>query len=164
MEAVVNMDRALVWRGRVLRCALGEGGIRDNKQEGDGATPSGLLPLRRLLYRADRLRPPTCSVPVEPIAASDAWCDDPASVDYNRLVRLPFDATREELWRRDELYDVIGVLGWNDNPVVRGRGSAIFLHVARSDFAPTRGCVALALSDLIRILEEGLTGISIPPG
>jgi L,D-peptidoglycan transpeptidase YkuD (ErfK/YbiS/YcfS/YnhG family) len=164
MEAVVTADRGLVWHGHVLRCALGEGGIRANKQEGDCATPSGLLPLRRLLYRADRLRPPACSVPVEPIAASDAWCDDPASADYNRLVRLPFDATYEELWRRDELYDVIGVLGWNDTPVVRGRGSAIFLHVARSDFAPTRGCVALALSDLTRILEEGLTGVRILPG
>jgi L,D-peptidoglycan transpeptidase YkuD (ErfK/YbiS/YcfS/YnhG family) len=163
MEAIVAANRELIWRGRVMRCALGGGGVRVDKQEGDGATPAGLLPLRRVLYRADRLRPPACAVPVEPIAPTDGWCDDPASGDYNRLVHLPFDAGHEELWRRDALYDLIGVLGWNDGPVVRGRGSAIFLHVARPDYAPTEGCVALALSDLTRVLEEGLTTIRVLP-
>ncbi|HET8996416.1 MAG TPA: L,D-transpeptidase family protein [Acetobacteraceae bacterium] len=148
-------------RGTVFRVALGRGGVRQDKQEGDGATPAGLLPLRRVLYRADRLPPPDCTVPVEPIAETDGWCDDPGARDYNRQVRLPHDARHEELWRRDGLYDVVGVLGWNDAPVVRGRGSAIFLHVARPDYGPTEGCVALALPDLRRVLAMGVTALQV---
>ena len=145
-------------------CALGKGGIRADKAEGDGATPTGLLPLRRVLYRADRLHPPACAVPVEPIAPRDGWCDDPGHPDYNRAITLPHPARHEELWRRDGLYDVVGVLGWNDAPVVRGRGSAIFLHVARPGLAPTEGCVALPLPDLLFVLSKGLTGIEVRPG
>lgn len=145
-------------------CALGKGGIRADKVEGDGATPTGPLPLRRVLYRADRLHPPACAVPVEPIAPQDGWCDDPGHPDYNRAVTLPHPARHEELWRRDGLYDVIGVLGWNDDPVVRGRGSAIFLHVARPGLAPTEGCVALPLPDLLFVLSKGLIGIEVRPG
>jgi L,D-peptidoglycan transpeptidase YkuD (ErfK/YbiS/YcfS/YnhG family) len=103
-------------------------------------------------------------MPIEPIAASDGWCDDPASRDYNRFVRLPHDARHEEFWRRDEVYDIIGVLGWNDSPVVKRRGSAIFLHVARPDHAPTEGCVALAMPDLARVLAEGLSALRVLPG
>ena len=77
------------------------------------------------------------------------------------MVRLPYEARHEELWRRDGLYDVVGVLGWNDRPVERARGSAIFLHVASPDFAPTEGCVALALADLRGLLDRGLTGIEV---
>ena len=161
MEAIVNPDGTLIWRGETLRCALGQGGVRAEKEEGDGATPAGLLPLRRVFYRADRVSPPRCLVPVEPIAQTDGWCDDPSHRDYNRLVRLPHDARHEELWRQDAVYDVVAVLGWNDRPVVRGRGSAIFLHVARPDYAPTEGCVALALPDLLRILGDGLTALRI---
>jgi L,D-peptidoglycan transpeptidase YkuD (ErfK/YbiS/YcfS/YnhG family) len=100
-------------------------------------------------------------VPVEPIAPADGWCDDPAHRSYNRPVTLPFDASHEALWRGDEVYDVIGVLGWNDDPVERGRGSAIFLHLARQDFRPTEGCVALAARDLRRVLEAGLRGVEV---
>ena len=161
MEAVLRRDGRLIWRGQPIRAAFGKGGIRRDKQEGDGATPLALLPLRRVLYRADRVPPPRCSVPVEPIAATDGWCDDPNRREYNQAVRLPFDGSHEELWRRDPVYDVIGVLGWNDAPVVKGRGSAIFLHVARPDYAPTEGCVALSLPDLTRLLAEGLSAIQV---
>jgi L,D-peptidoglycan transpeptidase YkuD (ErfK/YbiS/YcfS/YnhG family) len=161
MRAVVYPDGRLMLGGRTLRVALGRHGVRPDKQEGDGATPAGLLPLRRVLYRADRVRPPDCAVPVEPIAPNDGWCDDPADADYNRLVRLPHDGRCEELWRADGLYDLVGVLGWNDAPVVRGRGSAIFLHVARADYAPTEGCIALAPDDLRRVLVEGLTEVEV---
>lgn len=141
------------------RAALGRSGIRPDKREGDGATPAALLPLRRVLYRADRGPPPPCAVPREPIAPDDGWCDDPSHPDYNHLVRLPHPARHEELWRRDGLYDIVGVLGWNDAPVQRARGSAIFLHVAAADYAPTEGCVALALPDLQAVLAAGLTAI-----
>lgn len=155
----------LVFDGLVLRCALGKGGVRPaaEKREGDGATPAAAMPLRRVLYRADRGPPPRSALPVEPLAPSDGWCDDPADGAYNRPVQLPFAGSHERLWRDDALYDVIGVLGWNDAPVERGRGSAIFLHVARQDFAPTEGCLALTLGDLRALLEAGLRGVEVGP-
>lgn len=161
MQATVYPDGRLVLRGEVFRAALGRGGVRADKQEGDGATPAGVLPLRRVLYRADRLPPPDCVVPLEPIALTDGWCDDPAAREYNRPVRLPCGASHEALWRSDGLYDIVGVLGWNDAPVVRGRGSAIFLHVAAPDIGPTQGCIALALPDLRRILAIGTNALHV---
>ncbi len=100
-------------------------------------------------------------MPVEPLAPDDGWCDDPNHPDYNRMVRLPHPARHETLWRADAVYDIIGVLGWNDAPVVRRAGSAIFLHVARPDLAPTEGCIALKLPDLRRLLAAGLTEIRV---
>jgi L,D-peptidoglycan transpeptidase YkuD (ErfK/YbiS/YcfS/YnhG family) len=114
-----------------------------------------------VLYRADRGPPPRCAVPVEPLAPSDGWCDDPADKAYNGPVSLPYAGRHEELWRADPLYDIVGVLGWNDAPVVRGRGSAIFLHLARTDYAPTEGCIALSLPDLRAALAAGLTAIEV---
>ena len=149
------------FKGEVFRAACGRAGVSAQKQEGDGATPLGVLPLRRVYYRADRLGPPRTVVPLEPLAATDGWCDDPASSAYNTAVRLPCAAHHEELWRRDAVYDVIGGLGWNDAPVQRGRGSAIFLHVARPDYAPTEGCIALALFDLLTVLAGSLTEIEV---
>ncbi len=164
MRAVVLPDGRLIVGGRTFRVALGRGGVRGDKQEGDGATPAGVLALRRVLYRADRVPPPHCVVPIEPIAPDDGWCDDPIHADYNHMVRLPHEGRCEDLWRADGLYDVLGVLGWNDAQVVRGRGSAIFLHVARPDYAPTAGCVALAADDLREVLADGLTELEIRPG
>ncbi len=142
-----------------VRVAIGRAGLTPHKQEGDGATPIGTLALRRVLYRADRLARPHAAMPVEPIAPEDGWCDDPADRAYNRMVRLPYEGRHEEMWRRDGLYDLVGVLGWNDQPVERGRGSAIFLHVASADFQPTEGCLAMALADLVRMLGSGLDGV-----
>jgi len=159
--ARVGPDGLLRFQGAIYRCAIGKGGIRADKREGDGATPIGHLPLRRLLYRADRLAPLHAAVPVAPIAPDDGWCDDPSHADYNTQIRLPHPARHEELWRADAVYDVIGVLGWNDMPVVRGRGSAIFLHLARPGFAPTEGCIALEQRDLLRVLADGLNAIEV---
>jgi len=162
-EALVTPDGRLVLGREVFRAALGRAGIRADKHEGDGATPAGLLPLRRVLYRADRVGIPRAAVPREPIAESDGWCDDQGHPDYNRMVRLPHPGRCEEVWRRDGVYDLVGVLGWNDAPVERGRGSAIFLHVARDGYAPTEGCVALALRDLLAVLAAGVTALRIAP-
>jgi L,D-peptidoglycan transpeptidase YkuD (ErfK/YbiS/YcfS/YnhG family) len=165
MRALVHPSGRLMMDGVVVRAALGRGGVRIDKREGDGATPIGTLPLRRVLYRADRLPPPVCAVPVEPLAPDDGWCDDPADARYNRMVSLPYQASAEELWRPDEVYNVIGVLGWNDAPVRAERGSAIFLHIARPDYEPTDGCVALDRQDLLQVLAHGLTEIEVlPPG
>ncbi len=164
--ARVFPDGRLMLDGLVLRCALGKGGVRPptEKREGDGATPAARMPLRRVLFRADRLPPPRCAVPVEPLAPDDGWCDDPGHRAYNRPVRLPFEASHERLWRDDAVYDIIGVLGWNDDPVERHRGSAIFLHLARPDYRPTEGCVALALPDLRTTLAAGLRGVEVLGG
>ena len=141
---------------------LGAGGVRADKREGDGATPPGLLALRRVLYRADRGPAPVCAVPREGLAPDDGWCDDPGHPDYNRMVRLPHPARHERLWRDDGLYDIVGVLGWNDDPVLHGRGSAIFVHAASPDGRPTRGCIALAPDALRQVLAAGLTAIDVP--
>ena len=159
--ARVTADGLLRFRGETLRCALGAGGIRADKSEGDGATPAGLLPIRRLLWRADRGPRPASALPAEPIAPEDGWCDDPVHADYNRPIRLPHAARHETLWREDAVYDVIGVLGWNDMPVRRGRGSAIFLHLARPGLPPTEGCVALPDAELRRLLAAGMTAIEV---
>ncbi len=162
--ATVRPDGAFLLAGERYRAALGRAGVRAEKSEGDGATPVGLLALRRVLYRADRVAIPRVAVPREPIAPADGWCDDPADPAYNRMIRLPHPASHEELWRRDGLYDIIGVLGWNDDPPRPGRGSAIFLHVATVDFAPTAGCIALALPDLRAVLAAGLSFVEVLPG
>ena len=153
MEIVVSPAGRLSWAGRHYRCALGPGGVRLEKREGDGATPAGAFPLRRVLYRADRVQRPLTRLPVARLGRDDGWCDDAADPRYNQQVRLPYAASHEHLWRQDHVYDVIVVLGFNDAPVVPGRGSAIFLHVARPDYGPTAGCVALALPDLLALLE-----------
>ena len=164
--ARVLPEGRLILGGLVFRCALGRGGVRaaTEKREGDGATPAARMPLRRVLYRADRVTAPRCAVPVEPVAPADGWCDDPAHWSYNRPVTLPFDASHERLWREDHVYDVIGVLGWNDDPVERCRGSAIFLHLARPGYPPTEGCVGLDPPELRAVLEAGLRGVEVVGG
>ena len=161
VEFVLQGD-LLAGAGLRLRAALGRSGISTQKHEGDGATPAGLLRLVRVLYRADRLKPPVCTVPVEPIGPQDGWCDDVDDAAYNKPVRLPFPASHEALWRADHVYDVIGVLNWNLAPILKERGSAIFFHVATPDYAPTAGCVALSLPDVLAALRAGLSGIRVP--
>ena len=146
------------WRARAAGaaqswpCAIGRGGVTQDKREGDGATPLGRWPLREVLYRPDRLAAPETALGVQPLSPDMGWCDDPEHPDYNRLIRRPSSARHETLWRHDRVYDVIVVLGYNDSPVVPGLGSAIFLHVARPRFEPTEGCVALRQADLLGYL------------
>lgn len=146
-----------------VRCALGKGGVvgAEIKREGDGASPQGVWPMRRVFYRPDRLAPPQTALPVLSLRPSDGWCDAPGDGAYNRPVVLPYPASHETLWREDGVYDVIVELGYNDDPVVAGKGSAIFMHVARENYAPTEGCVALALDDLLAVLAEAAPGDEI---
>ena len=145
-------DGRLVFGAQTFRCALGRAGIAEMKREGDGHTPAGRFPLRRVLYRPDRSAAPVTALPVEPLRPDMGWCDDPDSRYYNRPVVLPCRARHEVLWRGDGLYDVVVVVGHNDRPPVAHMGSAIFLHVARPDWGFTEGCVALALPDLLAVL------------
>jgi len=141
----ISSNGVISWDGHQARCALGPAGLcaPTDKREGDGATPKGTYSLRRILYRADRLDPPKTALPLRVILADDGWCDDPADPAYNRPVALPYPASHEKLWREDHVYDLIGILSHNDAPPVAGLGSAIFMHLARPDYAPTQGCVAL---------------------
>ncbi len=154
MDLIVYADGRALWGSRRFRAALGRAGISEEKREGDHATPVGAFLLRELLYRPDRLSAPATRLSVRALSAEDGWCDAPADPAYNRRVRLPYGASAERLWRGDHIYDLIVPLGYNDDPVVPGRGSAIFLHLARPDYSGTEGCVALALPDLLQVLAE----------
>lgn len=150
----VTPDGLVDWGDGAVRCALGRSGVRQDKHEGDGATPAGTFPMRRVLYRGDRLGPPPTGLPVAALAPDDGWCDDPADRLYNRPVSLPYKGRCERLWRRDRLYDVVVVIGHNDDPVVPGAGSAVFIHVARDGYAATAGCIALEQADLLSLLAR----------
>jgi L,D-peptidoglycan transpeptidase YkuD (ErfK/YbiS/YcfS/YnhG family) len=138
----------------VLPVALGRGGIRANKREGDGGTPRGAFRLRRVWWRADRAVRPRTQLPVRPIRADDGWCEDPRDRRYNQAVRRPADHAGDRLWRADHLYDFIVEIDHNTRPRIAGRGSAVFIHVARPGFAPTAGCVALKIGALRRLIER----------
>nr|WP_238201425.1 L,D-transpeptidase family protein [Methylobacterium aerolatum] len=140
----------------VIPCALGACGIVSDKREGDGGSPRGRFRLRGGAYRPDHLpvRPRT-ALPMRPIRPDDGWCDDRRDRRYNRPVRLPAPGvSAETLWRDDGLYDVVLDIDYNRAPIRRGRGSAIFMHVAREGYRPTEGCVALSRGDLLRLLRR----------
>ena len=138
----------------VMPVALGRGGIKANKREGDGGTPRGSFRLRRLWWRADRHPRPATSLPVQRIGADDGWCENPADRHYNRPVKVQPQSNADRLKRKDDLYDFIIELDHNTRPRVAGRGSAVFIHAARPGFAPTAGCVALELNSLRRLLSR----------
>lgn len=134
-------------------CALGRGGIIQHKSEGDGATPAGDWALGRVFYRPDRLSAPTTGLMTIALQEDWGWCDDPDHPDYNRLIVLPHGARHEDLWRKDGLYDVIVEILYNVDPIIPGKGSAIFMHIAKPDYAPTEGCIALSRDDLFALLR-----------
>jgi L,D-peptidoglycan transpeptidase YkuD (ErfK/YbiS/YcfS/YnhG family) len=136
---------------RALPVAIGRGGISANKREGDGATPRGRFRLVRLWWRADRGPRPHTLLPVRSIRRDDAWCENPGDRRYNRPIRVAAGSPGDRLWRHDRLYDLIVEIDHNTRPRIAGRGSAVFIHVARAGFAATAGCVALNAADL-RIL------------
>jgi L,D-peptidoglycan transpeptidase YkuD (ErfK/YbiS/YcfS/YnhG family) len=157
-----DASRALVALAHGVRpAALGRTGIRAFKREGDGGTPLGRFAVRQVLYRADRIPRPRTQLPVRAIRIDDGWCEDPADRSYNRPVKLSPPSSADRLTRSDHLYDLILVLGYNDRPRVRGKGSAIFVHLARPGFAPTAGCIALTRHDLTMLLAELRRGSSI---
>ena len=150
----------VVWPGQRVKAALGKAGLRPaaDKREGDSASPVGVWPLRRVLYRPDKGPPPNTRLPVEAIRPDDGWCDSPLDAAYNRPVTLPHQTSAERMWRDDDVYDLVVILGHNDDPVIPDAGSAIFLHLARPDYSPTEGCVALARADLEALLAEAGLG------
>lgn len=155
-EALLTCD------GARYEARIGAGGAvaKEKKREGDGATPLGSYPFRYVFWRGDRLSlgepaaaKPETLLPGRALTPQDGWCDDPKDKNYNCLVALPYAASCENLWREDELYNLIIVLGFNDNPPTPYGGSAIFLHCLRKDKTPTKGCVAIAQRDLLELLR-----------
>jgi L,D-peptidoglycan transpeptidase YkuD (ErfK/YbiS/YcfS/YnhG family) len=149
------IDGTLKIAGNTYPCVVGKSGIVHPKFEGDGGTPAGHFSMREVRFRADRLGAPKTGLPLFKTAISDGWCDDPEDLAYNRLVHLPHQSDAEEMWRDDHLYDVLGVIGYNDAPTIPGAGSAIFLHVRpppSDQHQYTAGCVAMALDDLLAVL------------
>lgn len=155
-----SIKDGLLWPGGQARCVFGRGGLKPAaaKREGDGATPIGRWPLRWVYYRPDRMAAPATRLRTTPLCPDMGWCDDPASPDYNRPITLPFAASHEKLWRDDEAYDVIVVLGHNDDPPAAGLGSAIFLHLMQPDARPTEGCVACSPDALLALLAQAAPG------
>ena len=167
MDLTVSLSEAgpvVEWGAGPRRCAIGPAGIAVKHREGDGITPVGVFALREVFFRADRLKNIQTELPLWAIERDDGWCDAPEDQSYNRLVKLPYPASAESLWRDDRLYDIVAVIGFNDDPVYSGKGSAIFLHLAKPDYAPTAGCVALAREDLIAALEQFQPGDKIRIG
>src|SRR5689334_25115230 len=152
---VDSADSSLGWASlgdKRWRCVVGAGGVREDKVEGDGATPAGRYPLRHIYFRNDRLVLPKVRLPARPIGEHDGWCDDPRSPAYNKLVRIPNEWSHEKMWREDGLYDLVVVVGYNDDPPEGEWGSAIFLHIARDDLTGTQGCVAFSRDDLMELV------------
>jgi L,D-peptidoglycan transpeptidase YkuD (ErfK/YbiS/YcfS/YnhG family) len=144
----------LVAGGQTVPVALGRGGISANKREGDGATPKGTFRPRQVWWRADRHPRPRTFLPVRAIGPEDAWCEDPASRHYNQPVRLDREAGGDRLRRDDQLYDFIVEIDHNTQPRIAGRGSAVFLHLARDNFGPTAGCVSMTKAAMLRLLAR----------
>jgi L,D-peptidoglycan transpeptidase YkuD (ErfK/YbiS/YcfS/YnhG family) len=134
--------------------ALGRSGIKANKREGDGATPAGRYRLVRLWWRADRTPRPRTMLPARPITVADGWCEDPSDRRYNRPIRMSPGRPGDRLTRTDALYDLIIEIDHNQRPRIAGRGSAVFIHVARTDMTPTAGCVSMAASTLQQLLAR----------
>lgn len=144
----------LIAGAQTIPVALGRRGILANKREGDGGTPKGTFRPRRLWWRADRHPRPQTFLPVRAIRAEDAWCEDPRSRHYNHPVRLDRDHSGDRLRRADHLYDFVIEIDHNTTPRIAGRGSAVFLHLARENFAPTAGCVSLTKLAMLRLLRR----------
>lgn len=142
----------LGFNAKKIPCLLGCAGITTTKHEADGATPVGVWPLRLVLYRPDRIALPRLNLPVKPLSVNDGWCDDPAHPDYNTKVSLPISGSVESMWRQDPCYDIVVVLGCNDDPVHAGKGSAIFFHLTRARQTATRGCIAISKTSMLDIL------------
>ena len=157
MDLIVSNSPAgpvMDWGAGPRRCAVGPAGIGADKKEGDGKTPIGVFPLRQVFWRADRVERPITILPARALTSEDGWCDFPSDPNYNKLIKHPYPVSAEHLWLDSHVYDIIAVIGFNDDPVVPGAGSAVFLHLARDGYPHTAGCVALTDHDLRAALAQ----------
>ncbi len=146
--------RQLSLDGASFFCVFGREGVTDNKTEGDWKTPTGKYKIRKIFYRKDKIPELETQIECVPISQDDAWCDDSLLPEYNSFVKLPFNGSYENLWRDDDLYDVIVVIGYNDEPAITDKGSAIFIHIMKEDMEYTRGCLAIKKEDMMFLVKE----------
>jgi L,D-peptidoglycan transpeptidase YkuD (ErfK/YbiS/YcfS/YnhG family) len=151
---IINKSGYLRYKNLKFRCAVGKKGIKKKVKEGDNITPKGKYKIINFLYRADKLKKVTTVLKKVKIKKNMVWCDDIRSKFYNKLTYLPNNDSHEKLFRNDDIYDLILVLNYNLNPVIKGKGSAIFIHVAKKKFTSTRGCIALQKKDLLNLLQN----------
>ena len=151
---IINKSGYLKYKDLKFKCALGKAGIGDKKVEGDNITPNGIFRIVKIYYRKDRVKKLSSKFKLIKINEKMAWCDDPKSRKYNQLIKLPTKYSHEILYRRDNIYDLILVLNYNMRPIIKNKGSAIFIHVAKKNYKKTEGCVALKKADLSYLVKE----------
>tara|TARA_Y100000590_G_C15416806_1_gene899792 strand:+ start:270 stop:761 length:492 start_codon:yes stop_codon:yes gene_type:complete len=149
---IIIKNRYLLYRGYKLKCSIGKSGLTKAKKEGDFATPKGAFKLGLLYYRVDRIKPLKCKIRKKIIKKNMGWCDDSKSIKYNKEIKFPFNYGAEKLHRKDKIYDIFINIKYNQSPTVKEKGSAIFLHLAKKNYKPTNGCVAIVKKDFLKIL------------
>ena len=142
----------LLYKGYKLKCAIGKSGIINAKKEGDLATPKGTFELGTLYYRKDNSQPLKCKIIKKIIKKNMGWCDDSRSKKYNKEINFPFMFSAEKLYRKDKIYDLFIHIKYNYFPIIKGKGSVIFLHLAGKRYKPTKGCIAISKKDFLKIL------------
>ena len=151
---IINKSGYLKYKNLKFRCALGKAGIGKKKIEGDNITPRGTFNIVKIYYRDDRVKKMPSKFRLIKITKKMGWCDDPKSKNYNQLINLPFQYRCEKLYRTDNIYDLILVLNYNLKPIIKNKGSAIFIHISRKDYKPTRGCIGLVKRNLLKLVQS----------
>ena len=151
---IVKNSGYLKYKNLKFHCALGKAGIKKKKIEGDNITPKGIFKINKIYYRADKIKNIKTSLKKIKIKSNMGWCDDPSSNFYNKEIKLPTIFSHEKLYRKDNLYDLIVVLDYNMNPIIKNKGSAIFIHIANNSYKKTKGCIALRKKHLIKIISQ----------
>ena len=151
---IINKSGYLKYKNLKFKCSLGKAGIGKKEKEGDKITPKGTYKIVKIYYRNDRVKKIFSDFKLLKIKKNMGWCDDPKSKKYNRLVKLPSKYGYEELYRKDNIYDLILVLNYNMEPIVKNKGSAIFIHIANKNYKKTAGCIGLKKSHLINIIKK----------
>ena len=151
---IVKKTGYLKYKNLKFRCALGRAGIKKKEKEGDNVTPKGIFKITSVYYRPDRIKNIITTIKKIKIKKNRGWCDDPNSIHYNKQIKLPSKFSHEKLYRKDNLYDLILVLNYNINPIIKNKGSAIFIHIAKKNYEPTAGCIALKKKDLLKLLKN----------
>jgi L,D-peptidoglycan transpeptidase YkuD (ErfK/YbiS/YcfS/YnhG family) len=151
---IVKKSGYLKYKDFKCRCALGKAGINKKIKEGDNVTPKGVFIITKIYYRADKIKNIKTNIKKIKITRNMGWCDDPVSRFYNQQIKLPNKFSHEKLYRNDDIYDLVAVLNYNTNPIIKNKGSAIFMHVSKNSYKKTKGCIALKKKDLIDILAK----------
>ena len=150
---IIIKNKHLIYGNYKIRCAIGKKGVGKKKKEGDFITPLGNFRIKKVFFRKDRVKNLKTKIKKLEINKKMGWCDDPRSNNYNKLIKYPFKYSSEKLYRRDNIYDIIVVLNYNINPIIKNRGSAIFIHIAKKNYKKTEGCVAIKKRDMKKLLK-----------